>query len=214
MIELLVTICIICLLAALLYPALSKLSLKSKESKSLANLRAIGQGVHLYVSDNQGFLPLLAGNSGSSFAAPFWCREALIPYLPASGGHQNSSVMFDPLVPAGSHSSLSDYAANFEVLRGAYPGYVAQGALPLNGTAGRMAKLIMVVAAEDPSRPLPNGTWYMDVSAVVANPSGPYARPSDRGLGRICSLFVDGHTEAVSKADFYTNRASYLLLNP
>jgi prepilin-type N-terminal cleavage/methylation domain-containing protein len=57
LIELLVVIAILGILAALLFPALSSGKRKALSAACLSNLHQIGIGLHLYLQDNDDFLP-------------------------------------------------------------------------------------------------------------------------------------------------------------
>jgi prepilin-type N-terminal cleavage/methylation domain-containing protein/prepilin-type processing-associated H-X9-DG protein len=86
LIELLVVIAIIAILAALLLPALSAAKARAKSAACLNNLKQLQIGFHLYVNDNNDFLPAnnlvyngmtyqpFPGNTG-----PSWCTN-LAPY--------------------------------------------------------------------------------------------------------------------------------------
>lgn len=56
LIELLVVISVISLLMAILLPALNKAREQGRIAACMSNLRAIGQGIHLYAHDNDGRL--------------------------------------------------------------------------------------------------------------------------------------------------------------
>ncbi len=220
LIELCVCIAMIVVLTTLAYPALAKAMRSSKETKSLSNLRSIGQAIHLYAADNQGFYPMISGTNaaGTGFTNPIWCQGMLASYLPPAPGTTRSPVFVDPLIPSGRHNALSDYAANTDVLRSGVTGMSsAPTALAVASIGARSSQVIMVLAAEDGSRAVPNGEWYMGPNSIVSNPKSPWARPSDRGTGRIMAVFADGHTEGVNAVLFNSDRdlrRNYLLVNP
>ena len=67
LIELLVVFAVIALLAAILLPALSKASERTRGIFCLSNTRQLAIGWQLYADDHDGFLPYNLGMSGSSF---------------------------------------------------------------------------------------------------------------------------------------------------
>lgn len=78
LVELLVVIAIIAVLASLLLPALSKAKIQSKSALCKNNLRQVGLGLHLYVTDHEAYVPVAIYFRDSSFIA--W-DQALEPYL-------------------------------------------------------------------------------------------------------------------------------------
>jgi prepilin-type N-terminal cleavage/methylation domain-containing protein len=63
LIELLVVIAIIAILAALLLPALTEAKRKAYQAACCSNLRQVGLGLHMWVDDNNGWLPPGEGSS-------------------------------------------------------------------------------------------------------------------------------------------------------
>ncbi len=65
LVELLLVIAIIAVLIALLIPALSGVREQANRIKCMANLRSIGQAMHLYANDNRNQYPRTIYNDGS-----------------------------------------------------------------------------------------------------------------------------------------------------
>jgi prepilin-type N-terminal cleavage/methylation domain-containing protein len=95
LIEILVVAAILALLAALLWPVLSKAKMSAKDAASMNNLKQLGNAYMLYVSDNDdripyvGNLTTIAGLRNGTFqiadfpkyAGQKSIKEALVPYV-------------------------------------------------------------------------------------------------------------------------------------
>jgi prepilin-type N-terminal cleavage/methylation domain-containing protein/prepilin-type processing-associated H-X9-DG protein len=83
LIELLVVVAIISILAAMLLPALAKAKLKARKTRCVSNLRQIGYGMMMYVSDYRDTLPGWAATQGvwPDLDGPWAVKRLLKPYL-------------------------------------------------------------------------------------------------------------------------------------
>lgn len=207
LVELLVTLGVVAVLAAILVPAVQKVREQSGNARCVSNLRQIGAGMSLY-SQDQGVYPYhITGNTrwfdGSSDAMSFFSgpylniserssRFAPAPSASAKGRLFDCPVMNmkdkEELGPEEWTSDYFDYAQNIS-LCGRAPGSIP-----------RLSKTVLVAEGGNYSRVKAKGVNGLTYTANA--PSGPggtawnYAdRPPlvfvHRGGGNF--LFVDGH---------------------
>lgn len=81
LIELLITIAIIAILAAMLLPTLQKAQEKAQKVKCLNNLKQIGTGIYNYSVDYNGFAPLLKSNDYEGN----WTKASYLSYNQYTG---------------------------------------------------------------------------------------------------------------------------------
>ncbi len=217
LIEVLAVTMILGILMALIVPAIGRAQQSARATESLSNLRNIGQALLLFANDNNQHLPKLTDTSETySFDAPYWPTR-IQPYLPPptvtkidinNKKIEISSSLISPLLPNGRHHSLGDYGANRFLIRHGPPGPISLASIP------NPQKLVTVVAAEIRNRALPNGSWYIESSLYILNPSGASLAPSTHGAKHIPALFADGHVEQFLPVEFESRREELLKFNP
>jgi prepilin-type N-terminal cleavage/methylation domain-containing protein/prepilin-type processing-associated H-X9-DG protein len=96
LIELLVVVAIIALLISILLPSLSRARELSKRTVCLANIRGIGQGMHIYAQDGDTF-PMYAGPSAGNNIKLFsnFRNITTIAQIPSTVGDVNASPTID-----------------------------------------------------------------------------------------------------------------------
>lgn len=87
MIEMLVSIAIVGVLAAIVVSGFGRVTESAKVTKCASNLRQIGQGIALYMGDNDGKLPTT--DSVAGVGSTNW-QERIAPYLVGSKGVVNN----------------------------------------------------------------------------------------------------------------------------
>lgn len=124
LVELLVVIGIIAILISVLLPALSKAREASNTVKCASNLRSIGQGIHLYVSENNGTLPaayMYEGQiNGVEDASKGYIHWSSYLYKKGKGnpniylGLSGWDAFLCPSLPEGGLPPTNTYAANLD----------------------------------------------------------------------------------------------------
>jgi prepilin-type N-terminal cleavage/methylation domain-containing protein/prepilin-type processing-associated H-X9-DG protein len=136
LVELLVVIGIIALLVAMLLPALQSAREQAQKVKCAANLRNIGQSIHMYASDSKGKLPQHRGTAYWLWDLPNQTRDAMLKsgnhrntlYCP-SNERQNADRLWD-WVPGQNGYSVTGYFFLMRRPTGGLPPMVAFGSNP------------------------------------------------------------------------------------
>lgn len=111
LIELLTVIAVLAILAAILIPAIGAVRESANSSKSVANLRQIGNAISIYTNEKSGNYPLL-NRRDLTTPGPYRWPQALEEVVfewdrQASGKHP---IFEDPTVET--HHGISDYGGN------------------------------------------------------------------------------------------------------
>jgi len=137
LVELLVTVGIIAILAALLFPLGKTFVNRGKDAKCLANLRQIAVGCLTYANDNLGVLPRYNASN-----LPW--NQTIAPYLGYAGTANKNffSKLFQcPMDPRPYVNAAGNYARS----------YVLSGTTSFDSTAGALPR-IGVLEGEAPYR--------------------------------------------------------------
>lgn len=109
LIELLVVIAIIAILAAILFPVFAQAKAAAKKASDLAQIKQIGTGVQIYLSDNDDTYPLVTvGTYGNTWDGHVrWSgNEVTMPYIKSGGIFRSPG---DSATLGGIPSWLNDY---------------------------------------------------------------------------------------------------------
>jgi DNA replication and repair protein RecF len=120
LIELLVTIAVIAILAALLMPALSMAKDRARKTECLNNLRQIEIATHVYASDSQDKLPLIADGPAWAWDLPDSAAQIMLasgmtkksfycPGTAANGFNDDIDFMAAGPAPDGTPACLWNY---------------------------------------------------------------------------------------------------------
>jgi prepilin-type N-terminal cleavage/methylation domain-containing protein/prepilin-type processing-associated H-X9-DG protein len=100
LIELLVVIAIIAILAALLFPSLSRAKARAEATRCMSNLKQLQFGWHMYANENRDFIAgndweSEAGKNGKSRGNLNWMTGWLDPRQPDNTDNTNAALLVD-----------------------------------------------------------------------------------------------------------------------
>lgn len=169
MVELLATITILLILAALIVPGMGKYYDGAHSSKCLSNLRQLSAAAQLYSSDNDGALVPMC--SGASTADARTWRAHLAPYL---GMTNSKSDVFR--CPADKTERGLNYS-NTELVSGVRPASYGINFTPWlhQYTIGGYSRVLKTVSVLKPA-----DTIFLADTGLVRNPGDPVAKWTDK----------------------------------
>lgn len=204
LVELLTVIAVIALLAAIIIPIVRTVRHQADSSKSISNLRQIGNTVSLYTNENKGAFPLLNRNVNNiNSESKFFWTHALESYVldweRGSNDGQKHPMFTDPA--ASDSHGISDYGANMNVFLDANPNNPNRSTSALTiYSLTEPAKTLVVCTAY--ARQTERASWY--VQANFANGGEPNNVPEARlGSGNVGVVYADGHVGLVAGERIY-----------
>ena len=207
LLELLVTIGIVLVLAALLYTSLAKIRLSADKATCASNLRNIGIATFAYVGDNNGFLPVAhnttSGEGYWDLPVGAW-YVALAPYLDVPvraaprdlGDPPPGSGISRPIVfTCPSHKIVFPHVRPVSYA----PVINSAARAPWIDNQFRRGRLTSVL---NPSKKIwiqdsSSANVYNDNGGNYSIPDGPAYTPFLRHGNAVNALFFDGHVESI-----------------
>jgi len=212
-VELLVVVAILGILAAVLVPTVASSRARAVQTKDLANLRQIAQGIQLYVNDNSGAYPTMISGVGAGWEGPYW-TDQISPYLPREGDQagDRSSVFYTDVVEENHH--IAGYGANSYVI--ALHEQDEETGEPRLRPVHAIADPAKTILVANAFRPAENSegiraVWFIKAPQVENDPeSSDDPRPYPVHPGEtFAAVFCDGHAEAISFEE-YVEKADLL----
>ena len=214
LIELLVVIAIIAILAAILFPVFAQAKVAAKKTTNVSNLRQVGMGLMMYVTDYDGRFPMMSSPSGTT-PRTRW-PDYIYPYV------KNEPIFTSPMAPQ--EMKGKSFAHNPDVKYGGY-GYNYQyfGNSRFPWTAGeseidRPAQTLVIADTQgvrddngaltggqytiDPPLPSQRGSgkpsgYYGNGSECGGAPDGCRSKPGVWYSGKTCLAYADGHAGVI-----------------
>lgn len=208
LIEMLVSIAIVAILAALVVGVVGGLYRNGYLVSDLANLREIATATFLYAQDNDGYLPTMKSSTGSSAWTPPYWPEKIMPYL---GSTMNAppKVLYSPSFK--SNHSIAGYGCNLFYIHenGSRPIKLVQIPKPsekilfANASSERFERLWGMSRA----------VWYLNNHSFLTSPktegsTEPIPWPIHNG--KVAAVFGDGRADAIPFETLAANPAKYL----
>ena len=214
--ELLLALALVAALAALLLPAIRRVSERGAAVKCQAQLRGLAQAAFSYAADHNGLLP-----DRSAWKSPTAASHSLLPYvgvpIRSSGdpAADSASVLTCPAVKAGPFSTMEERRVTYSINQYATASDITNTAIWTTQVFNRGVPL-RLLNIKIPARQsffmdgtaIPNGmpvrySAFQDPSRIgprddLENPG--WATPFLHG-DAIHVVFLDGHLERLSRHD-------------
>lgn len=196
--ELLATVMVVVLLAALLFPATKNVVARGKEVTCANNLRQIGQAFNSYAAENDGTLLSPKNNDRSISSGSSW-SIMLINYMGLKFPKMNQKNLF--LCPAAHetyphHDARRTYAMNYQNLPTAGSGIAASRGYEQKTKLVQHTSPSQTVLLIDSRGTVTDGSGSDSFTLATYQQSGDW-----RHNGGLNSLFLDGHVEKFGKSD-------------
>lgn len=205
--ELLVVIGTTAILAALLFPMVSKSVDSAQSTKCMSQQRQIVSAILSYTSENGGCLPSVAPRWGEDNENnPYW-TTVLMPYLGGDSDTKKAKVGLTYLrCPAEKDLSKSTYGVNytermpnnvitFSSLQPGFPGSATLG--KISGKTMLLMDAMSDVVYNPEYMPLNNGD--RDSNSTLVGLGMKYNNAAfDRHKGKVMACFADGSARSIS----------------
>jgi len=176
LIELIVTISIVSVLAALIIPAVNRSLEKGRAAKCVGNLRQVGTAFQLYLQDNQYRMPQRVYPIPYGDGGKYGYDEMLLPYV------NNTTGIFQcPSQSSKNYPAEPSYGMNWY-----YDNQIVIG----------LERPARVILATDTRGNFGTGSHRADRDS-----ESPGQLASDRHSGKANFLFFDGHVETLTHAE-------------